>query len=159
MSQPPKDSKLPKPQKLHGIFGILGAVQPAKVVKAPVSSIKTDDTSGYEWVDIENPNNENLFDTAKKYKLHDVHVQQAQTKGQISQLVIEKEYLFLILHFPHIVPNEQRIASSQVTIFLGKKFLVTIHDDKTPTIRECFYNHAKDHQTEQSHSKAVFHII
>jgi len=52
--------------------------------------------------------------------------------------VVEDEYIFLILHFPHLLVKEGRIITSQVSIFLGRNFLVTIHDQHTPTIRNCF---------------------
>jgi len=154
-----KESEMPKPQKLHSILGLFGAKQPAHVINAPTPSILSQQYKGFEWTDLENPKEEDLLAIAKKYNLHDVQVRHAQTKGQISQIVVEDEYIFLILHFPHTIVGEKRIASSQVSIFLGKNFLVTIHDQETKTIRECFHEHENDHGEEKSPGKIVFHLI
>lgn len=154
-----KDSKMPQPQKLHSIFDIFASKQLATVVHAQIANIATQTYQGFEWTDLQNPLEQNLVDIAKKYDLHDVQIRQAQTKGQVSQVVIEDTYIFLILHFPHILKGEKRIGSSQVSIFLGKDFLVTVHDEKTPTIRQCFNEHREEHAEEKSSGKIVFHII
>lgn len=152
-----KPSKLPTPQKLHNILGILSK-QPGAVVSTGHSSTINQQFNGFEWLDLQNPKVEELQEIAQKYDLHDLHVVQAHTRGQISQVVIEQDYIFLILHFPHKIVGEQRIASSQVSIFLGKNYLITIHDQNTPTIRQCLNEH-KDHTEDRSPGKIVFHII
>ncbi|HEY8886164.1 MAG TPA: CorA family divalent cation transporter [Candidatus Microsaccharimonas sp.] len=154
-----KDSKMPTPQKLHGLFGIFPTKQSATVINAPTPSILSQTYEGFDWTDLENPKEEDLFKVAKKYDLHDVQIRHALGKGQISQIVVEDDYIFLILHFPHTIEGEQRIESSQVSVFLGKNFLVTIHDQKTTTIRECFHEHKDDHGEDKSPGKIVFHII
>ena len=154
-----KDPEMPQPQKLHGLFGILAGKLPGTVVDAPTPSIISQNYKGFDWTDIENPKEEDLAAIATKYNLHDVQIRQAQSKGQISQIVVEDEYIFLILHFPHTVVKERRIASSQVSIFLGKNYLVTIHDEKTPTIRDCFNEHKDNHGEDKSPGKIVFHLI
>jgi len=157
MSKEP--TELPKPQKLHSIFGLFAGKQPANVVAAPTPSIITEDFGGFQWTDLEHPREEDLAAIAKKYNLHDVQIRQAHSKGQISQLVVEDDYLFLILHFPHTIDGEQRIASSQVSIFIGKDYLVTVHDEKTLTIRECLSEHKDNHGEDKSPGKIVFHLI
>ncbi|MDB5180219.1 MAG: magnesium transporter [Candidatus Saccharibacteria bacterium] len=154
-----KNSEMPKPQKLHGLFGIFAGKQLGTVVNAPTSSIIRQNYKGFEWIDLENPKEEDLLAIASKYNLHDVQIRQAHNKGQISQVVIEDDYIFLILHFPYTTVGEQRIASSQVSIFLGKNYLVTIHDHSTPTIRQCFNEHKDDHGEDKSQGKIVFHLI
>lgn len=154
-----KNSEMPTPQKLHGLFGIFPGKQPATVLHAPTPSIVSQNYEGFDWTDLENPKQGDPLDIAKKYNLHDVQIRQAHAKGQVSQVVIEDDYIFLILHFPHTIVGEKLIASSQVSIFLGKNFLVTVHDQNTPTIRQCFNEHKDDHGEEKSPGKVVFHII
>jgi len=154
-----KESELPKPQKLHTLFGMLGGKRPATVVHAPSSSIVTQSNKDFDWIDLQNPLETDLQAVAKKYNLHDLQINQAHYKGQISQLVVEDDYIFIILHFPHVVEGEERIASSQVSIFLGKNYLVTVHDQQTKTIRECFDEHKTNHDADKSPGKIVFHLI
>lgn len=153
-----QNTRMPKPVK-KGFLDLFAPKSLATVVNAPESSILTHSYTGFDWVDLENPKEEELFDIAKKYSLHDVHIKHAHTKGQVSQLAVEDDYIFLILHFPHLVENDNRLASSQVSIFLGKNFLITIHDQMTPSIRECFHEHKDDHGHDRSAGKIVFHLI
>ncbi|RWZ78738.1 MAG: hypothetical protein EOT05_03245 [Candidatus Microsaccharimonas sossegonensis] len=152
-----KPSHLPAPQKLHNVLGMLNQ-QPGNVILTGHSSVIHQQFKGFKWLDFQNPKIEQLQEIAEKYELHDLHIAQAHTKNQISQVTVEEKYIFLILHFPHKLQGERRITSSQVNIFLGKNYLITIHDQNTPTIRECFNEH-KDHTKDHSPGKIVFHII
>src|SRR6185369_1819995 len=50
----------------------------------------------------------------------------------------ETEYLFLVLHFPVFAPHTDKIFSSQIGVFLGKDYLVTIHENASPFIGNMF---------------------
>lgn len=123
------------------------------------SSIMTQSYKGFEWIDLENPKVHDVAALAEKYSLLDVQAHQSHTRGQISQMVVEDTYIFLVLHFPHFIPNQNRLTTSQVSIFIGKDFLVTIHDQYAPTIRECLNNHDNNHTDEKSPGRIVFHLI
>jgi magnesium transporter len=133
-----------------------------KLIKtAPIvlpTSTVSQSRPGYDWVDLGSPKEEDLLEVAHKYRLQDVDVRHAHSKKQISQLVVEDDYIFLILHFPHLVVNEKRIVTSQVAIFLGKNFLVTIHEQKSPAIRNCF-DALKQSSEEKSQGKIVSLLI
>lgn len=154
-----KDSHSPSSEKPRGILGLFGGKQ-ADVVIAPVIPSVVSQTYGdFKWTDLESPSDLELNTVASQFNLHDVQVSQAQTKGQISQIAVEDDYIFLILHFPHVNTDKNQLASSQVSIFLGKNYLVTIHDQKTPSIRGYFSVHQADHGDAMSPGKIVFHII
>lgn len=154
-----KDSETSKNEKRGGLMNLFAPKQPASVIHAPTSSIVTQSYAHFNWTDLESPKDEEFYDAAKKYNLHDVQVQQTLSKGQISQIAVEDAYIFLILHFPHLTDDQKRLASSQVSIFIGKDFLVTVHDHKIPIIRDCFDEHKNDHGETTSPGKIVFHLI
>lgn len=146
-------------KKPRGIFSLLSGIALAPAVPAPIASTLTETYKDFEWTDLESPEEQDILAVAKKYNLNDMQVRQAQTKGQISQMVVEDDYILLVLYFPHLSIDQKRIASSQVTMFIGKQSLVTIHDQKIPTIRQCFNEDKIIHGEAMSPGKIVFHLV
>lgn len=154
-----KKAKTTTAQKPGGLFTIFGSKPMTSADNEAVSSVVTRAYKGFDWTDLESPKVHEVATLAGKYNLHDVQVHQSQTRGQISQMALEDDYIFLVLHFPHFIPNENRLTTSQVSIFIGKNFLITIHDKHAPTIRQCFNEHEDDHSIERSPGRIVFHLI
>jgi magnesium transporter len=97
--------------------------EPAKRCKSQKQSY-----AGMTWIDIEDPTKESIVKVAEDYKFQDIHVEQCLQKSQITQINLEEHYIFIIFYFPYFITAENRIANSQVSIFLGHNFLVTLHD-------------------------------
>jgi magnesium transporter len=103
-----------------------------------MSNIRTQKNHNIAWTDIENPSRQDLVDLSRDYGFHVLHIEECLAKGQLPQIEIEKDYIFLVLYFARFVPSEDRIVTSQVGVFLGKDYLVTVHEDSTPSIRGLF---------------------
>lgn len=102
------------------------------------SSTKMQKHSGITWVDIENPNRREINKLAEEYPFHPLHLEGSLLKRQLPQIEKEEKYLFLLLHIPSYNSIENKIITSQVSIFLGKSYLVTIHEDLVSSIRNLF---------------------
>ncbi len=124
----------------------------------PVTSIVSQKRHGFEWIDLGSPKEEDLLEVEHKYKLHEVDIRHVHGKKQISQLNVEDDYIFLILHFPHLIASEKRIVTSQVSIFIGKDFLITVHDQRNAIVRNCF-NDVQDRTDEKTPGKVVVLLI
>ncbi|HEY6536449.1 MAG TPA: magnesium transporter CorA family protein [Candidatus Nitrosocosmicus sp.] len=92
------------------------------------------------WTDIQEPSPDNLKEL-EQYYFHRLNLDDCLSKVQIPKIDKYSDHVFLILHFPvykedkseHDIPN-----SSQLSIFVGKNFLVTIHNDDLKAITEIF---------------------
>lgn len=102
------------------------------------------------WTDIKNPNRAVIGELAQKYPFHPLHLEDCISKWQFPK--IEKsedgDYLFLLFRFPHYNDTEGKISINQVYFFLGKNYLVTVHEDKTDTISTIF-NECKEDPKER----------
>jgi magnesium transporter len=93
---------------------------------------------GVTWVDLENPTPAVLEQLAKLYSLHPLHVKECLQKVQHGQVEHEDQYLFLVLHVPVLTARKEKIHLSQVGVFLGKNFIITIRGGASPCITDLF---------------------
>ena len=80
------------------------------------------------WVNIERPTRQDMDYLAQTYPFHPLDLDDCLSKVQLPKIDEYESYLFIILHFP-VFEHRTRITSpSQVSIFLGKDFVVTVHN-------------------------------
>jgi len=80
------------------------------------------------WVNIERPTRREMDYLAQDYPFHPLDLDDCLSKVQLPKIDEYESYLFIILHFP-VFDHATRITRpSQVSIFLGKDFVVTVHN-------------------------------
>lgn len=102
------------------------------------TELRTQTHDGVTWVDVENPSQEQLSRLERDYNLHPVHVKECVQKVQHVQVEREDQYLFLVLHAPVLTARKEKIYISQVGVFLGKDYLITIRSGAGPCISDLF---------------------
>lgn len=92
------------------------------------------------WTDISNPTRAVIGKLAQEYPFHPLHLEDSISKGQFPKIEesMEDEYLFLLLRFPHYQAKIGKIIISQICFFLGKNYLVTIHEESDDSISQIF---------------------
>lgn len=90
------------------------------------------------WIDLENPSSDQLSQLEKQYNLHPVHLKECVQKVQHAQVEHEDQYLFLVLHVPVVTVRKEKIHLSQIGVFLGKNYLITIRSGASPCISDLF---------------------
>ncbi len=81
----------------------------------------------FVWVDLQNPDRTDVEKLAEKYNFNSLNIEDCVTKFELPKLDSYDDHFFVILHFP---PLSQKIGiskNSQLSIFVGKDFLVTVH--------------------------------
>jgi magnesium transporter len=91
-------------------------------------STRSQEHNGVTWIDVHDPSLESLTKIAQQFNLQEVHIDQCLQKTQITEIDATDNYVFLLFYFPYFVKEDNRIANSQVNVFLGKDFLITVHD-------------------------------
>lgn len=104
------------------------------------------------WIDIENPKREDINELSEKYPFHPLHLEASLLKGELDRVDKENDYLFIILHTPSYDEKEDRVLTNQISIFLGKNYLVTVHDDSLSRIS----NLLKECRTDKDKRDALF---
>ena len=90
--------------------------------------LDTISNNGFLWTDIQKPTNENTSLLAKNYNFHELNVEDCLSKVQIPKVDRYEDHVFIILHVPTTGEKEKTLPTfSQLSIFAGRNYLVTIH--------------------------------
>lgn len=87
------------------------------------------------WVSIDNPDQHAISYLRKVYKFHPLDLEDCLSESQRPKIDEYEEYLFIVLHIPVRSPKKKVISPSELNIFVGPNFVITLHDDN-PTINE-----------------------
>ncbi len=84
--------------------------------------------SDFTWHDYTSPQYDDLVALQKKYNFHELDIEDCLSEHERPKIDEYEEYLFLVFHIPYTDEKTGRTLKEEVNIFLGHKFLVTIHD-------------------------------
>ncbi|HXV66576.1 MAG TPA: magnesium transporter CorA family protein [Nitrosopumilaceae archaeon] len=89
----------------------------------------------FSWIDLQNPHRDDVENLSKKYHFNSLNIEDCMTKFELPKLDSYDDQVFLILHFPPLNGISGMPKFSQLSIFMGSDFLVTIHQgDLTPLV-------------------------
>lgn len=116
--------------------------------------------SGVTWLDVESPDAAVFSALEKDYGLHPVHLQESVQKVQLTQIDHEKGYLFLLLHIPHYDKTEDKLVAAQIGVFLGKNYVITIHNGINTPAKTMFIECGRDsHAREDCFKKGSGYLL
>lgn len=81
----------------------------------------------FTWIDLQNPDRNEVEKLAEKYNFNSLNIEDCMTKFELPKLDSYDDHFFVILHFPPLSQKVGISKNSQLSIFLGKDFLVTVH--------------------------------
>ena len=90
-------------------------------------NVETIDGEKFSWIDLQNPDRKDVEELATKYNLNALNVEDCMTKFELPKLDKYDDHIFLTLHFPPLNPIKGMPRFSQLSIFMGSNYLITIH--------------------------------
>lgn len=106
------------------------------------------DGSASLWVDLLAPTEEECQEILTQiFQFHPLAVEDTVQSLLIPKLDDYRRYLFLVIHAIQPGQTPLELSSSEVDIFLGANFLVTVHDQPLGSV-EHFWEDASLHETE-----------
>jgi magnesium transporter len=104
-------------------------------VKLNIASINWGE---FTWINIEKPTEKEKSYLALNYPFHPLDLDDCLSRIQRPKLDEYKDYLFLVFHFPAFNKQAEVTESSQVSIFIGEKYLVTLHEGRLKPLMDYF---------------------
>src|ERR1700743_2449810 len=83
--------------------------------------------NGITWIDVDAPGQAVLTRLEQEYDLHPVHIHETVRKVQYNEVEHERNYLFLVMHYPMQRSETGKITVGQLGVFLGKDYVITVH--------------------------------
>ncbi len=93
------------------------------------------------WINIEPPTEREIEYLSQNYPFHPLDLEGCLSRVQRPKIDIYKDYLFLVFHFP-VFNREARVTTpSQLSVFIGEEYLITLHKGELKPLvklfREC----------------------
>jgi len=86
---------------------------------------------GLTWYFLENPEEAEVLALQKKFKFHDLDIEDCLSGNERPKLEEHEDYLFCVVHLP--VKIGSRIVKEDINIFLGKDYIITFCEGKSST--------------------------
>ncbi len=99
------------------------------------------------WINIEKPTSEEMGYLRERYPFfHPLDLEDCLSKIERPKIDEYENYLFIVMHFPAFDKMTRRLGSSQVSIFVGHNFLVTVSDGSLKPLVQDFTNCQEDEE-------------
>ncbi len=102
------------------------------------------------WINIEKPTQKALEFLGMKYSFHPLALEDVVSKIQLPKVDKYEDYLFILIHYPGFKDGGKLILPTQLSIFLGKNYVVSIHQGDVKPISDMFKACKEDEQTLQT---------
>ncbi len=108
-----------------------------KIVEESIEKkIETIKAENFEWIDVQNPDRKDIEELAEKYNFNTLNIEDCMTRFELPKLDSYNDHFFVILHFPPLAQKIGISKNSQLSIFFGKNFIVTVHQgDLKPLVQ------------------------
>jgi magnesium transporter len=99
------------------------------------------------WVNIERPTERETAYLAEHYPFHPLDLDDCLSRIQRPKIDEYEDYLFLVFHFP-VFNKEARVTTpSQLSVFIGKDYLITLHTGELKPLVKLFRECQIDEET------------
>ena len=124
----------------------------SKVEKEDQLNLESLTWGGLTWVNIEKPTERETEYLAQNYPFHPLDLDDCLSRIQRPKIDEYKDYLFLVFHFP-VFRKEARVTiPSQLSVFIGDNYLVTLHKGELKPLVKLF----KECQLEEEAREEYF---
>ena len=112
--------------------------------------VKTIHTKNLRWIDIVNPEAEELRWVRQNFQFNEVHFQELERHQQRAHLDQGENYDYIVLLFPVYNKTTQEITAGEVDFFISNNFVLTAHYGEIHTIAELFNRVHSDQKTRDA---------
>ena len=103
------------------------------------------------WVNIERPTERETEYLAQNYPFHPLDLDDCLSRIQRPKIDEYKDYLFLVFHFPVFSKETRVTTTSQLSVFIGGKYLITLHKGELKPLVKLFRECQIDEESQQEY--------
>ena len=106
--------------------------------------IQTIQQSGLTWLNIERPTITEMNYLQEQYKFHSLDLEDCMSRIQRPKIDEYDDYVFILLHFPRFHKDTRTMLPSQVCLFVGGDYLVSVHSGELKPLSGLFRRSSSD---------------
>jgi magnesium transporter len=111
-------------------------------------SVQTITNNNLTWVDVQNPTRNIMQQLAEKYHFHELSIEDSLSKIEIPKIDKYADHIFTTIHVPVMDDGDVREtttpAITQLSIFIGSNYIVTVHQGDLRPLRNIFDSSRED---------------
>lgn len=112
----------------------------------------------YIWLDVQNQNKEEVEWLGHVFNFHPLALEDCIHLNQRSKLEEYDGYIFLVLHLCRL-ENDKRIEADELHIFLGLRFIVSVHDKLMEIVDNCLKRCKDEPQTLEKGCDFILYML
>lgn len=106
---------------------------------------------GFTWINIEKPTEEVKDYLAQHFPFHALDLDDCLSRIQRSKIDEYRDYLFIVLHFPLYNKQARVTVSSQVSVFIGENYLITLHEGRLKPLTKLFFEVRSEEKSKETY--------
>lgn len=130
------------------------AGRPVPGIAVPAVAERTDPEviawGGVRWLNLEHPREADREWLEREFGFHPLAIEDVASRNQRPKLDAYDDYLFLVLHFPTFDKVSKRLLTTELDIFVGPDFLITLPDQPLAAIQSLFERYGRNDELRES---------
>ena len=120
---------------------------------------------GLLWADLAQPTEEDLSLLTTVFGFSPLTVEDCQHPQLIPKLEMHKKFIFMVMHGVKVnqksgLPDSGRVETKELDMFIGKNFLVTVHDKELLAVTQAHHSIKENPtQLEEGSVMLAYHIL
>lgn len=103
------------------------------------------------WLDIVDPSQEDIAHLRRYYPFHPLDLEDCLSDIERPKVDEYEDYLFIVMHFPIYDPQQRISRISEVDIFIGNGYLITLHHGELRPFIQLFEECYRDERARAKH--------
>lgn len=105
-----------------------------------VNGLETITNQDLLWVYLERPTREKMDIVSKKFPIHELNIEDCLSKNQLPKIDRYDDHIFVILQFPNSLKERATPSFTQLSLFIGKDYLISVTQGDLHPLTELFRN-------------------
>jgi magnesium transporter len=103
------------------------------------------------WIDIQHPTPDDVAHLRRYYPFHPLDLEDVLSDIERPKVDEYDDYLFIVMHFPIYDPDARISRISEVDVFIGSGYLITLHHGELKPLLQLFGECQKDERARARH--------
>jgi magnesium transporter len=114
-------------------------------------SMSTVTENKVSWINIVDPSPEDIAHLRRYYPFHPLDLEDCLSSIERPKVDEYENYLFAVMHFPIYDPDARISRISELDVFIGSGYLITLHDGELKPLLRLFEECQKDERARSKH--------
>jgi magnesium transporter len=118
------------------------------------------ESRGLRWIHVDRPRQADRDWLASEFDFHPLDLEDVASRNQRPKLDVYDDYLFLVMHFPVFDKANDRLLTSELDLFVGPDFLITLPNEPLPPLDAMFARYmARPEVRDSTFSKGSGYLL